>query len=342
MFAKNGKIYTLNDWFYEWLNDILPGVVKNSTRQMYRETMERHILPVLGEEKLEDITASTVQNWLDRLRSEPVFGTMNGNMTEGTVRNTLSVLSGCMRDAQKYGLIEKNPCPEAAWKIPARNINESCKWLDEEQTARLVSMLLEYRNKDGYPLGIGFYLILYAGLSMSEALALRWKDIDFGEGMLSVHYFTAVVKHPQNMGGGTEYCLEKVYGRREREVPLPDFLCAVLWDIQKRFQKTAEDFVVASENGEPVTQDRMRAALLRRGKDAGLGRVTPQMLRDTYAMRAVWAGASSDMIAELMGFSSSRQVVRRYMPKNAMDKRTLVNHMYEEYSYVGNRKNEMR
>ena len=39
------------------------------------------------------------------------------------------------------------------------------------------------------------------------------------------------------------------------------------------------------------------------------------------------AGASSDMIAELMGFSSSRQVIRRYMPHMSSDKQELVERM---------------
>lgn len=40
------------------------------------------------------------------------------------------------------------------------------------------------------------------------------------------------------------------------------------------------------------------------------------------------AGASSDMIAELMGFASSQQVIRRYMPKNVTDKSELVKKMF--------------
>ena len=45
---------------------------------------------------------------------------MDGKMKEGTIRNTLSVLSGCLRDAQKRGMIQDNPCVKVADVITGR------------------------------------------------------------------------------------------------------------------------------------------------------------------------------------------------------------------------------
>lgn len=328
LFVKGdySKIYTLNEWVYLWIKEVLPGVVKQSTLLMYGETMGRHILPALGDKKLEELTAREVKSWLDWLRTADVPGTMNETMTEGTVRNTLSVLSGCMRDAQRYGLIDRNPCLEPAWIIPARNVSESHDWLTEEQIGLLEPLLLQYKNEEGYPLGIGFLLVLYTGMPMSEAAALRWKDINLPEKVLNIHYFVSLTKSLEKED--EEYHLEAATGRRKREVPIPDVLCTRLADIRSQFDVAEEDFVVDPFQKEPVRLDRMRSALSRRGKSVGIGKVTPQMLRDTYAMRAVQVGATSDVIAELMGFASSQQVVRRYMPKRTVDKQELVNRMY--------------
>lgn len=121
---------------------------------MYRETMERHILPVLGTCPLKELTPDRVERWITWLQSSQVPGTMKGKMTEGTVRNTLSVLSGCLRDAQKYGLIEENPCLEPSWKIRGKNLWEQREWLEEEQIQKLEVTVLKYRNKAGYPEGL--------------------------------------------------------------------------------------------------------------------------------------------------------------------------------------------
>lgn len=325
-----GEIHTLNDWVYIWLRDVLPNVVKETTIRMYAETMEHHVLLPLGGRNLEDITEQIVQEWVHKLQAMPVPGTQNGCMTEGTVRNTLSVLSGCMRDAQKYGLIDRNPCIESAWTLKSKNVGEYQAWLSEEQIGQLEPLLAAYQDQSGYPVGLGFQLVLYTGITLSEAAALRWKDVDFEEEKFILKYFVAVKREQKNGEEERSYELEKLSGRKRREVPVPSFLMRQLHQIKKEYGGEPEEFVLNKSNREPVRMDRMRAVLLRRGNSCGMGNVTPRMLRDTYAMRAVHAGATSDTIAELMGFASSQQVIRRYMPKTVTDKRELMKKMFGE------------
>ena len=322
-------IITLKDWVYVWLRGILPHVVKETTIRMYAETMERHVLPALGQCRLEELTEEKVSEWITGLGDMPLSGTRSGRMTEGTVRNTLSVLSGCMRDAQKSGLVERNPCTEPSWTLRSKNIWEEQEWLSEDQVRALEPLLAAYRDEEGYPLGIGFGLVLYTGITLSEAAALRWKDVDLGEKKLHLENFVSV-KRELGTSGREErhYELERLTGRKYREVPLPDFLAEQLGQIKKKYRGEGDIFVLGGSKKDPVRIDRMRAVLMRRGNACGIGTVTPRMLRDTYAVRAVRAGASSDMVAELMGFASSQQVVRRYMPRGAEDKSELVKKMF--------------
>lgn len=76
--------------------------------------MERHILPYIGDVKLVDLTSGKIEQWIESLRNQDIPFTMDGKMKEGTIRNTLSVLSGCLRDAQKRGMIQDNPCVKVA------------------------------------------------------------------------------------------------------------------------------------------------------------------------------------------------------------------------------------
>ncbi len=318
-------ICTLDDWVYVWLREILPNVVKGTTIRMYTETMYHHILPVLGNQTLKGITEDIIRMWVYKLHKTPVPGTQNGQMTEGTIRNVLSVLSGCMRDAQKYGLIERNPCLESAWTLKTRNVGEHQAWLTEEQLHILEPVIADYRDEKGYPIGIGFQLVLYAGVTLSEAAALRWKDVSFREKNIRVEYFVALKREEERM-----YELEPLSGRKCREVPVPDLLIDRLEEVHSQYKGTGNAFVLGNSEHEPVRMDRMRAALMRKSEACGLGMVTPRMLRDTYAMKAVHAGAGSDMIAELMGFASSQQVIRRYMPKASVNKRELIRKMFGE------------
>lgn len=320
------EIDTLEAWVYVWLRDVLPNVVKDTTIRMYAETMERHILPYLGNSEIRELTQKEVQDWVGRLEKEQVRRTMNGHMTEGTLRNTLSVLSGCLRDAQKYGLIGQNPCVETAWMIRPKNLWEEQEWLSETDIRRLEPAMASYEDEHGYPLGLGFQLVLYAGITLSEAAALRWQDVDFAGRRLMLKYFVA--RQPVGSGEEPRYGLEPLTGRKKRDVPVPDFLLETMKQIKVRYRAAEKDFVLYGADQEPVNLDRMRAALRRRSISCGIGNVTVRMLRDTYAMRAVQAGASSDDIAELMGFATSQQVIRRYMPKGRPDRSELLKRMY--------------
>ena len=171
--------------------------------------------------------------------------------------------------------------------------------------------------------------MLYTGISLSEAAALRWRDVDLERKRLRLEYFVSV-KRELGTGGAEErhYELEALSGRKRREVPVPDFIAVQLEQVKREYHGEPDDFVLGGSEKKPVRMDRMRAVLMRRAQACGMGSVTPRMLRDTYAIRAVRAGASSDMIAELMGFASSQQVIRRYMPKNVTDKTELVKKMF--------------
>ncbi|MCC8139675.1 MAG: site-specific integrase [Lachnospiraceae bacterium] len=332
--GESSVVETLDDWVYIWLREVLPQIVKETTIQLYADTMERHILNRFGWMRLEEITAEKVGDWLSELRSGK-----DGDLTEGTVRNTLSVLSGCLRDAQKHRLIDENPCTRLAWLPEQKNLSETCEWLDDEQLSLLEPYLADYRGEDGYPLGIGYLLVLRTGISMSEAAALRWKDVNTSDRQLYIRYF--VVKHPVVVEDRLKSAvtatgdaavkienLERVSGRRRRTVPVPRSTSEELARLQAEYHAAPEDFVLRAEDGGPVTLDRMSAALRRRAKLAGIERPSLRMLRDTYAMRAVQAGATSDMIAELMGFASPQQVIRRYMPRAAASREELVEKLY--------------
>lgn len=323
-------IRTLDDWVYIWIQEVAASVVKETTCVMYGETMERHILPSLGEKQLSGLTAEEIRAWVDGLRSRKLPGTIQGYMTEGTVRNTLSVLSGCLRDAQKYGLLEKNPCQETFWKSTDKTVREKKDWLDEEQISGLEPFLTQYRDENGYPAGIGFQLVLYTGMTLSEAAALRWREVDQERGTIHIHYFYVERRLSDSPEEGMEDYLEEVSGRRKREIPAPDFLMKRLCAVREAYGGTEDTFVLSGSSREPAHMNRLRAALSRHTESMGLGRITPRMLRDTYAIRAVRAGATSDMIAELMGFASTQQVLRRYMPQLTLDKRDFVNQMYQD------------
>ena len=184
-----------------WIREVLQGVRKTDYIRMYAETMEHHIFPALGEEQLQELSGEKLEEWLGLLSRQSVTGTRTGKMTEGTVRNVLSVLSGSLRDAQKYGLIDSNPCLDVHFFEKKDQSSDCRSWLQPEQIRQLEPVLVSYKDEDGYPLGLGFQLVLYTGITLSEAAALRWKDVDFQEKIFEYPLFCGNEKNPP--GGRT-------------------------------------------------------------------------------------------------------------------------------------------
>lgn len=322
------EIETLYEWIYIWIREILPAVVKKSTLAVYENAMAKHVIPALGEKKLKELTEEDIRLWIEKLRTENISGTIGEKMMESSVCNTLSVLNSCLRDAQKYHLIEKNPCPNRVEVADGQSESSSLLSLTEEQVSRLVPCLYAYRSDEEYPVGIALLLILYTGLSLKEAVALRWKDVDPVRKSLHVQHTAVSVKDERT--GRECYQAVPVKGSKNREVPIPELFFQRTMEIKRQFAPAEDAFVANPYRKSPVHPECLRVALARKSDQAGIGRVTPQMLKDTYACRAVQAGASSDQIAELMGFSSTQQVTRRYMPGAPLEKWTLVRWMYDQ------------
>lgn len=333
--GDSSGIVTLDDWIYVWIREVTTQSVKLSTTRMYADTLSHHVQPYLGAIRMEQMNTEVIQQWMTRMREQYILHPKGNPMTEGTLRNILSVLSGCLRDACKYRLIEDNPCTAVSWIPKQKNLWDDKSRLDEEALTVLEPFMETYQSGEGYPLGIGYQIVLYAGLTLSEVVALRWKDVDFAHHQICVRYFAVENrKEPEfeiSASGRTDrhsaQNLEEASGRRKRKIPIPVFLNRRLQELRSRYDAEPEEFVLQDDDGQPVQIDRMRAALIRAGKANGLKHLTPRSLRDTYAMRAVRAGATSDVIAELMGFSSTRQVIRRYMPHMTSDKEELVERM---------------
>lgn len=199
-------IITLDDWIAVWLEEVAPQAVKPTTVSMYAKTLSSHVQPYIGTTKMSVLNEDTIREWFQVLQKRYLINKQGIHMTEGTLKNILSVLRGCLRDACKYRLLQENPCKVEGWSVVQKNVWDADDSLTEDELAVAERFMETYCTVDGFPLGIGYQLIL-------------------------------------------------------------------------------------------------------------------------YAMRAVRAGASSDIIAELMGFSSSRQVIRRYMPHMSSDKQELVERM---------------
>lgn len=137
-----------------------------------------------------------------------------------------------------------------------------------------------------------FCTLLYAtGLRLGEALALETRDIDKKRGVLHVR---------------------KAKGRKERLVMLSARLYAVLRSYWAQERPPAPYLFSTAKTGRPISRDAVRKAMRKAASAAGLEtrRITPHLLRHSFATHLLENGTDLRTIQVLLGHSTILSTVR--------------------------------
>lgn len=196
----------LNDWLEnrEKIDKLSPTTIDG-----YKNIIINHLVPELGNFKLQNIKAYNLQKYFD-IKSQTLSAT--------TLNNHLKLLSSAFIHAVDMDLIEKNPVIKV--KIPKQKKIE-IKPYDLEQSRELLTKIQE--NKF---LAMPVTLALLLGLRRGECLGLRWSDIDIEN---------KTIKIRQNL----EYVSGKYYFKEPktinsiRDIAIPDILVDYLKEHKK-------------------------------------------------------------------------------------------------------------
>lgn len=92
---------TVEAWLTHWARDIAPKDRRPSTMSSYRSIIRSMIVPGVGPVRLEQLSPTHVRTFMTRVER---------TAAATTARNTYSVLSAALTDAERDGLIGRNPC----------------------------------------------------------------------------------------------------------------------------------------------------------------------------------------------------------------------------------------
>ncbi len=314
--AESGKALTnekmmLREFVEQWLA-AKEHTVRPATFRRYSDVMRKHVLPMLGSVRLAKLGASHLQRlYTERLES---------GLSPTTVNHIHVTLHGALKQAVRWGIIDRNPTELI--DPPRRAQPETQTWSLEDARAILAA-------GDKTNLAALWRLALSTGMRRGEILGLKWEDIDFQSGTLSVRRTLS-----RGKGGTWEEGQPKTAAGR-RSIALPTDCIDAL--KRQRVQQAEErlrlgplwedhGFVFTGHTGRPLHVNSLDHQFRKLIETAGVPKIRFHDLRHTSATLMLLIGEHPKIVQERLGHSDISMTLNRYSHVTpGMQKRTADN-----------------
>lgn len=303
---------TLHEFALEWI-DRYQGRTsrgfRESTRTEYRVSLLNHILPFMGRRlRVTDVTPRHIKDLVAHLaKKRPTRGPLNAAgkhdpLSDRSIRRIIAPLRACLADAVEEGLIGSNPCTGV--RLPVRQVIEEdedrqVKSLTHDQLGALLTCApAAWRDL--------ILLLALTGLRISEALPLRWQDVELDGDAPRVKVRRAWRKG--EMGPP-----KSKFARRD--VPLAPTLVDALRSRKKAAKRPkATDLIFPDQqgnlwNGPSIYRDSIKPA----AEEAGVGWAGFHTLRHTCATRLFDAGRNAVQVQHWLGHHSAAFTIATYV-----------------------------
>lgn len=217
-----------------WFRLYKEGQLHKRSEETIRNTLNRYVLPVLGNMKVRDVRAIHVQQLMKSV----------SKYSKSTQKKVLQATRNIFKVAIDNGIVAKSPVGEqtrAGGADPAEK-----KPLTYAQSDALLSAVKDTR---AYPLVL---ILLYGGLRIGEALGLMWNDFDFDKGTVTVN--RSIIYPESNRRGeiNTEMKTENAH----RTIPLP---WEVVAELKKEMQNSHSLWVFSMRDGDFLSYNSFRS-----------------------------------------------------------------------------------
>ena len=288
--------------------------VKLSTYENYYYCIKTYVYPYLETSKMETISKGTLENFVTYISN-------NTSLSYSYQNKILTVFKVALRsilqeDYKKIFL--------ETLRLPKKQTNIVQVFSFEEQR-KIEEILLFHNNIKS----LCILLCFYTGLRLGEIGALKWCNIDTSANTIMIN---ATLSRKKNFGNGDNKTILYVSSPKNRssnrQIPLPDFLSAMMRQFQGPAINRAECFVL-SNAPTPMDTRTLQKYYMSILKRADIGYRKFHTIRHTFATRALEMGVDKT-VSELLGHASVTNTLNIYahslmeQKKKAIEKLSLI------------------
>jgi len=268
------------------------------TRESYEGTVRLHLAPALGEVPLQRLEVAHVDRMIAALQEKGLSPT--------SVRYAVKVLRNALAEGERLGWVARNAARLA--RPPAPRVAEVRPFSGAEVQTLLSAV-------SGDRMGAYVVLVLSLGLRESEALGLRWEDVDLDRRVVAIRRQLAF------RAGGFELVEPKSWAGR-RVLALPELAASALrghrrLQMEERLRcgpgwSNDLGLVFTTATGRPLHRRNVLRWFQGVLRGAGLPVRGIKELRHTAASLLHAQGLSSREIMEVLGHSDVRITLNTY------------------------------
>ncbi len=285
----------LNFYCNEWLI-LSRNRVKESSYVKYHNIITLHISPELGEYLPQSLNTVIIENFSNTKICQ--------GLSPKTVRDILTVLHSVLKHCRRQ---IGTGFPDIEIIYP-RDTKKEMRVLTPEEQTRLVRYLLQDMNRTRF----GILLALFTGLRIGEICALRWADISFQNRTIHVHQ---TMQRLQNLGHNSDSKTKVTIGdvkssASDRIIPLTEYTMSLCKQMQV---ENRQAYILTGSTEFYLEPRKLQYHLKKYTQACGLEGVHFHTLRHTFATRCIEVGFEIKSLSEVLGHSSSKITLDRYV-----------------------------
>jgi len=300
--AEAAKLKTVRQYADGVFMPTKEATFSENARSSYRTFLDRHILPVLGDVLLVEVSPAMIQKLLVDFQ--------RAGYAHATTVKLYNILNGIFEMAFLDDSIPMNPMLKV--KRPAPRKDEQPKEeSDKAYTVQELSYILSCAAQE--PLQWQTYISLAAdtGLRRGECCGLQWSDIDFKAGAVTVR------RNLQYTAAAGVYATSPKNGKVRVVDVGPDTLALLKQLREKQAQSCISKWCFTQEGtAEPMHPQSPTRYFQKFGQRYGVKDFHPHKLRHSSASIAITSGADVVSVSERLGHSDTAVTLRMYAHAN--------------------------
>ena len=275
-----GKV-TFGEYSTRWLAE--RPQLRPRTRELYEGDLRLHILPVLGDAELREITPSRIRTW----RADMISA---GKPGASTVAKCYRLVHAIFATAVEDGAVARNPCITKG-ASPERRA---------ERPVAKIGQVFELADAIAPELRAAVLLATFCGLRLGEIRGLRVRDLDL------LHRTVRIEEQYQELSDGTLVLGPPKTDAGVRTIVIPQVIIADLEQHLASVPLGADGLLFTTTSDAPMRRATRYTAWGRAPKAVGITGLRFHDLRHTGNTLAAATGASTKELMARMGHSSPR------------------------------------